>query len=747
MRAIKMKLFQKKYPCVMQHDESDCAAAALASICKFYKKELTIMKLREIIGTDAYGTSVKGIVTGAENLGFVVKAIKIMIEDVDGEYTLPAIAHVISEEGLSHFVVINKIEKNGIIISDPAKGITKQSIQDFQKIFSGVLVLMIPKNEFELVDYKGTSMFQFFKALMFPQKKLLVTVISVSFILTILGLVSSLFAKAIFDEIIPYQLKNTLYIYMIIFSLISMIQLFLNTFRKYVLLFLSRKIDIPVLLGYYNHVMRLPYQFFSTRKVGDILTRFQDALMIKDIFSQISVSLVLDSVLAVITGIAMWFLNSQLFMIILITVVINIALIYLFKKKYKLLNYDQMESNGWLNSQLIESIENIETVKAYTDETQQIDKLENRFVKTLKLSYEEGLLSTLQGALSSGAGSISTILLMGFGALIIIDGKLSLGDLIVFQTLSGYFIEPIQNLVSLQLTFQEAQVAMQRLSELMDLETEDSSEQELLEKVDLNGTITLKNISFSYGSRPPIFDNLSITLPKGKKVAIVGESGAGKSTLAKLLMKFYKANTGEISFNDYDIEDINTRYLRQTIGYVPQNVELFSGLVIDNIKIGAPDATYEQVISACKRAKCHEFIQKIPGRYYGMIEEGGGNLSGGERQRIAIARAFLHDRQMYIFDESTSNLDSFSEQHIQRMMTSATKGITTIIIAHRLSTIISSDLILFMKEGKVIEKGTHEALLERNGQYKKMIDLQYGITGTYKREGGQEVVNEEISYV
>ena len=735
----------KKYPVVLQHDESDCAAAALSTICQFYKKELTIMKICEIIGTDAYGTSVDGIVTGAEKLGFEAKAIKIQIDDIDSDYTLPAIAHVITDTGLNHFIVINKIKNGKFWISDPARGAIELTKEEMKKQFTGVLVLLLPKSEFETNYLAKTTMWQLFKIVMLPHKKMLLTVILTSFALTLLGILSSLFSKVVFDEIIPFQLKKTLYVYLVVFGMVGLIQIFLSFFRSHVLLFLSRKIDIPVLLGYYNHVLRLPYQFFATRRVGDILTRFQDAMTIKDIFSQVSVSLVLDLSLAVFTGIALIKINLTLFFLVLIVVLVNVALIYLFKKSYKRINYEQMEAGAMMNSQLIESIQNIETIKASAHEAVQIERLENKFVKVLKLGYEEGKLSNLQGSLSSLVQTLSGIFMIGIGAIAIIDGKLTFGDFIVFQTLSGYFTSPIQSLVSLQLTYQEAQISMNRLSELMDLKTEEMKDRELLADVSLKGNITFKDLTFRYGSRPPIIKEFNLKIKQGQRVAIVGESGAGKSTLAKLLLKFQNADSGKLTINDYDIEDIEVKYLRQSIGYVPQNIELFTGTIMENIKLGNESATYEQVIKAAKLAGCHDFIQKFPNRYYAFIEENGSNFSGGERQRIAIARAFLKERDLYIFDESTSNLDSFSERYIQKAMLQATNGATTIIIAHRLSTIINCDLIVFMENGAIIEQGSHDELVALNGKYAEMIALQYGgrIVKTNQTEA---IEQEEISY-
>jgi len=728
-------LFKRKYPVVEQHDQSDCAAAVLATICKFYKKDFTIMKMREIIGTDIYGTTVHGMIHGIEKIGFLAKAIKINIDDVAGDYTLPAVAQVITERGENHFVVIHKIKNKRFIIADPAKGLIEYSERELQKIFTGILIVLIPKNEFEVEYVKQASMWVLFKQVMLPQKNILGMVILCSFVLTVIGIVSGLFSKIVFDEIIPYHLEKALYRYMIVFGIVGIIQVFLSSFRSYILLFISRKIDIPVLLGYYNHILRLPFTFFTTRRVGEILTRFQDAMAIKEIFSQVAVTLVLDVFLATFTGIALFRLNPSLFAITAVVVGLNIILIYLFKGRYKSLNYEQMEANSIMNSHLIESVKNIEIIKASTSESSQLEKLEHKFVKVQKLEYKEGILGIIQGMLSSSIGNISSILLIGFGAISIIRGDFSIGDLLIFQTLSGYFIEPIQNLVSLQLTYQEAQIAMKRLAELMDLDLEEQSNEESLQDTSIDGNIHFDNITFKYGSRPPILNNLTLTIKQGSRVAIVGESGAGKTTIAKLLMRFYSLESGKISLNGYNVEDIQIMNLRKKIGYVPQKVEFFTGTILENIKCSDEMATYEQVVAASKLAGCYNFIQKLPNRFHSFIEEDGTNLSGGEKQMIAIARAFLRERELYIFDESTSNLDSFSENYIQKVMLRATNGKTTIIIAHRLSTIINSDWIIFMKNGNIVEQGTHETLMNVGGKYSEMIELQRGYSvGTNKKD-------------
>lgn len=733
----------------MQHDASDCAAAVVSTVMLRYKKESTIMKIREMIGTDAYGTTVKGIMDGLEKLNFNAKAIRTTVEQITPDLTYPAIAQIQTEEGLNHFVVIHKVtKKDQMIIADPAKGIERKDKAEFAEQFSGVMIFMVPTTEFEMMKMKDKGMFELFVQLILPQKKLMGVIILASVLLTALGIFSSFFSKIIMDEIIPYQLKRSLYVFLIVFALVSLVQNLVSYFRQHILLFLSRKIDIPVMMGYYNHIIHLPYSFFGSRKIGDIITRFQDAMTIKDIFTSVSLSLGLDITLALFSSILLWRLNTNLFIILLIMVVINIALIYIFKKPYRKINYEQMEAGAMLNAQLIESMQNIDTVKAHANEPEQMHQLENRFVHALKISYKEGVLQNVQGFISTFINSIGNVFILGVGALMIIDGEISIGDLLVFQTLSQFFIEPVQNLVGLQITFQEAQVAMNRLSELMSLEREDSESEQRIQDVDLKTDLTFENVTFGYGSRPPVLKDFDLEINQGEKIALVGESGAGKSTIAKLLLKFIIPQSGQIKFGDHQLSDLAHQHLRQKVAYIPQKIDLFTGTIIDNLKIANPDAKYEEIIAACQLAGADTFIERLQNRYHAIIEEGGSNLSGGERQRIAIARALLAKSDLYIFDEATSHLDSFSEQKIQEIIFKRIQGKTTIIIAHRLSTILNCDRIFFIEDGQIIETGDHESLMKQSGRYAKLVKAQGGFNLTNRSNVNMQQGNddEEVSY-
>jgi ABC-type bacteriocin transporter len=738
-------IMNKKY-LVRQQDMTDCAAACLATVCMYYKKEITITKLRDVLGTDIKGTTLKGLADGANRLGFDTKAIRVDKEGFKSKYTLPAIAHVITEEGISHFVVIHKVKKDKVIILDPGEGMQKKEIEEFFKNFDGILLLMIPNHEFSSGKNKSSSMLSKFVSLLLPQKALFIYSIIGSIILTVLGIASSFFNKILMDEILPYGLKNQLKVFVIGFLVLGITQIILSAIRQHMLLYLSQKIDIPLLLGYFKHVYKLPMQFFTTRKVGDVLTRFSDAFTIKNILTSISLSLIMDIILAIVSAVILYIMNSTLFIIILGLTIISAALIYIFKEPYKKINQRQMEAGAKLNSHIIESLKGIETIKVLAAEDSSIEKLEIQYIKNLKIAFKEGVLSNIQGSISSGVSTIGNLILMYIGATLVIDGKITLGSLMAFTTLSGYFMEPIGRLIGLQLSIQEASISLKRISEIYEVEKEQIEDDKInIEAID--GDIELENITFRYGSRAPVLKDVSIKIPKGKKVALVGESGSGKTTISKLLLKYYTPEEGKIKVSGYDIEELDIYSLRKAMAYVPQNIELFSGSIRENVVLGKGGATYEEIKTACENASCSSFIEKLPAKYDTFLDEAGGGLSGGERQRLALARALIKKSKFLILDEATSNLDFISEAKIYDTLFVKGKSLTMLIIAHRLSTIRNCDIIYVIDNGKVVEVGDHNSLLKKKGYYYKLYISQVGELETKNiEEKDENDFNVDIEY-
>jgi ATP-binding cassette subfamily B protein len=722
-------MFNKKYKCIRQHDVADCGAAVIATVCMQYGKETTITKLRDMSGTDIKGTTALGIIDCFEKLGFESVLWKLTRENFTESFTLPAIARILTKEGLSHFVVIHKIYKEKgrvakLLIADPAKGLIKQSADEFFEDFDGNLILCSPTNEFIADKTKTGGTFSRFSKLLFAQKGLFAYAIIGSIILTLLGIASSFFNKVLMDEILPYNLKNQLVMLCIGFGVIGLFNVLLGAARQHLLLHLSMKIDIPLMLGYFTHIFSLPMKFFGTRRTGDILTRFQDAGTITQVFTQIVLGLIIDLMLIIVTGIILFIMNPTLFGIIIVLTILNAILVYAFLKPYKRLNLETMEKQAMMNSQTIDSLRGVETVKSFGVEKDTMWKIEQRFIPTVRVGYKSGVLQNIQGTIGGFVGNIGNLVLMGIAAMLVMNGDITLGSMMAFMALSGYFMDPVGRLVGLQIQIQQAQIAMKRISELYDLEEEQPDKDNLVKEFSLDGDIQFSNITFRYGARQPVLQDISLTINKGQKVAFVGQSGGGKTTLAKLILGLWQAEKGQVSINGYNIDELDKNLLRQRIAYVPQNVELFSGTVSENIKLGNSTASYEQIKTACQQAGCSDFIEKMPAKYGTYLEEAGANLSGGERQRIALARALIKLPEILILDEATSSLDFVSEAQIYKTLFAL--KCTVIIIAHRLSTIRRCNNIIVIDGNKIVEQGTHNTLLTQNGIYHKIWTSQVG---------------------
>lgn len=710
-----------KYRCIKQHDEKDCGVACLATIAKQYGLKIPISKIREVAGTDKQGTSALGIIKAAESIGFTAKGVKASKpEDIFGEFPKPAIAHVIINKNLLHYVVIHKITEKEIIVADPAKGIVKYTPKEFFEIWTGILLIMVPSPSFEKGD-ETKGLFQRFWGLIKVQKNLLVNVFISSMLITILGIVGSFYSKFLLDDILPNSLDKSLVVVSIAMVILAIFRIITEFFRSLLMIHMSQNIDIPLLLGYYNHVINLPMNFFSTRKVGEIISRFNDASKIRDAISSATLTLMIDVIMAIVGGIILYVQSSKLFVTCFIPIALYLILVFVFKNSLEKVNRNVMEDNAKLTSYLVESIEGIETVKAFNGERKVNLETEKKFIKLIKSVFKYNYVNNIQCSLKGTVKGIFGICILWLGVYLSIKGEVTVGTLISFNALLAYFIEPIERVINLQPQLQSAMVAADRLGEILDLETEKAvNEDKKINPKTLLGNIELKNIDFRYGARQLILKNISMNIKPGEKIALVGESGSGKTTIAKLLMDFYDVEKGEILINTYNIKDINKEALRDKISYISQDSFFFSGTIRENLQFANEEATYEEIIDACKKAQIHDYINSTPTRYETLLEEKGANLSGGQRQRLAIARALLKKPEILIMDEATSNLDTITEKAIENTIEECTKNVTTIIIAHRLSTIMKCDRIFVMDKGQVIEEGTHEDLLRLRGYYYKL---------------------------
>lgn len=711
---------------IKQRDLTDCGAACLASVTSHYKLEMPVARIRQIAGTDIKGTNVLGLVTAAEKLGFSAKGVR-GNRDALVKIPLPAIAHVIiklNESELHHYVVIYKVEKDKVIYMDPADGTYHaKDIDDFLKIWSGVLVLLLPNDNF-IERNETVSNLKRFMFLLYPHKSVIVQCFIGALFYTILGLSTSVYIQKITDEVLPTGNTRLLNLLGVVMLLVFVFQLLLGVNQTLFMLKTGQKIDIRLILGYYKHLLKLPQRFFDTMRVGEIISRINDAVKIRSFINETAITLTVNVLIVFFSFILMFIYSWKLALIMLIVIPLYSVVYVITNKLNKKQERKLMEHSAELESQLVESLNSVKTIKQFGIEDFSNMKTEVRFVNLLKTVLKSGQNTIFSSYSSESISKIFTIILLWVGSYYVIDNEISPGQLLSFYAIIGYFMNPIANLVSANKSIQNALIAADRLFEIMDLERETSED-----KIDLKrqnvGDIQFEEVSFAYGTRREVFKNFSFVLPQGKVTAIIGESGSGKTTLASLLQRLYPLDNGKIRIGGLDINNFTSESLRSLISTVPQQLNLFSGSVIENIAVGDFQPDMDKLISIIRKLGLIGFVERLPNGLATQIGENGVMLSGGEKQRLAIARALYRNPDILILDEATSSLDSESEQFVKTVIWELRQqGKTILIIAHRLSTVIDADKIAVLENGILIEEGSHIELYRKGTKYHRMWEKQ-----------------------
>jgi ATP-binding cassette subfamily B protein len=694
---------------IKQRDITDCGAACLASISSHYKLDLAVARIRQLAGTDKKGTNVLGMVEAAQKLGFEAKGVKGPFESLF-KIPKPAVAHLVVKDILHHYVVIYKVTDKYVEVMDPIDGqLHRKTHDEFKTEWSGTLVLLLPSEDFKTGNEKKSVQGRFW-GLIKPHKNILVQALFGAVIYTILGLSTSVFVQKLVDFVLVDGNRNLLNLMGIGMVVILAVQLFIGTAKTIFTLKTGQMIDAQLILGYYKHLLRLPQQFFDTMRVGEIISRINDAVKIRTFLNDVSINFLVNIFIVVFSFIMMFTYYWKLALVMLTVIPLYLAIYFITDKINKKAQRTLMEDSAELETQLVESLNSVGTIKRFGLEDYANEKTEVRFVKLLKTGFKSNMNSVFSGTSSELVSRMLTIVLLWVGAGFVMDNTITPGELLSFYTLIGYFTGPVSSLIGMNRTVQDAVIAADRLFEIMDLERENDENQIELTP-DKIGDIQFENVSFRYGTRVAVFEDLNLSIPKGKFTAIVGESGSGKSTLMSILQNIYPIQDGNVRIGKYDLKYIKIASLRKLISVVPQQIDLFAGNVIDNIAVGDDEPDMQKIIDIATKLGLMGFIEALPKGFQTYLGENGTSLSGGQRQRIAIARALYRDPEILILDEATSSLDSASEKYVQRMIEILkAEHKTVIVITHRSSTLNNADNIIVLDKGIVIEQGSHKML-------------------------------------
>ncbi len=722
---------------ILQHDEKDCGAACLAMIAQYHGLRLSLAKCRQLVGVDNYGASMHGMVQGGEKIHLHTEALEgdfsELTEDLaKKEISFPFVARIITPTMLEHYIVVFGFHGDKVIVGDPAMGKKKYPMEMFRDLWSGHILTFVPTEEFRKGN-EAKGQMQRYLRLVGTQKKQIAVIVGISLLVSLISLTGASVFEYIVSNVLYPDTRTTglAQILAALFSnidalCIAVILLYIfqggiQILRSYLLASMSRQMDKKLTMDVFRHLIHLPLSFFGTRKSGEIMSRFSDTSSIREALSGTVLTLIIDSCMAIFFGTYLASISVPLFLISLAIMFCYLVVVFSFRTSIRSINQDSMESDAQMTSYLKESIDGIETVKAFGREEHVAGKTETLFSRMLNLFVKGSVVYSLKDALVGIIASVGVVVLLWSGQKLCTEGIISLGSMVTFYIVLDYFISPLQNLIELQPTIQTALVAADRLNDILEV-TPELSEEKPDQAVRLNGDIEFKDVTFCYGYRRAILEDFSAKIPQGSKVAVVGESGSGKSTLMKLLMAFYRPESGQITVDGRNLVDYAPQAVRNRIAYVSQDVFFFSDTIRNNLTMGDPSVTEEELRRACAMAKADVFVEELPGKYDTVLSENASNLSGGQKQRLALARAFLQNPDILILDEATSNLDTVTEQGIKDTVFGCTGETTTFIIAHRLNTIISCDRILVMKDGKIVEDGTYEELMAAGGMFRRLWD-------------------------
>ena len=732
-----------KFPNYIQTESKDCGPTCLKIIAKFYGKILKIQDLRDYTETNRYGSNLLMLGDAAEKIGFRSISAKVDLNKLQ-EIPLPCILHW----NKKHYVVLYNISSKLSIqnkksriysISDPAIGLIEYSQEEFLKFWignnanemteEGIVLLLEPtvkfhQSEFDKEEGKTLGFGLLFNYL-FAYKSFIIQLIIGLAAGSILQLIFPFLTQSIVD--VGVNTGNVQFIYMILFAQLFLFfaRTALDLIRSWIMLHLSARIKISLISDFFIKLMNLPISFFDVRLTGDIMQRINDHHRIERIMTTSSLNVLFSIINMIIMGGVLAYYNLQIFVVFFVGSFLYFLWVILFLKKREKLDYKRFSAVSQEQSKVIELINGMQEIKLHNAERQKRWGWEHLQARLFNVSMKGLVLEQTQSIGSNFINELKNIIIIFLSAKLVIDGKITLGMMLAISSIVGGLNGPVSQLIAFIRELQDAKISLARLSEIHEKEDEIHQNETQVHEIPVDNDIVIQNLSYRYiGSDVNVLEDLNLVIPARKITAIVGTSGSGKTTLMKLLLRFYKPNSGSILIGDTDLEIINQKSWRNHLGSVMQEGFIFNDTIANNIAIGVENVDKKRLIYAADVANIIDYISGLPLGYNTKIGTEGVGMSTGQKQRLLIARAVYKNPEMLFFDEATSALDANNEKEIMRKLDIFFKNKTVVVIAHRLSTVINADQIVVIEKGKIIEIGNHEDLVKLKGSYYELVKNQ-----------------------
>jgi len=704
---------KRAVPFVQQLEWTDCGAASLCMVMAYHGRETKLAEVREAMGIGRDGVSAKSILDTAEKYGLTGRGIKVDISQIK----LVKTGTILHWE-FNHFVVFDRMVNDAVRIVDPATGPRDVPLNQFAKAFTGVAIELTPTPRFTKKKAEKGRLKRYVEELL-SEKGLFSRIIVVSLVLRLVGMALPLITGMIIDRVVPRSDYSLLYVCLGTIGGMVLFDLIAELVRSYLLLHLRIALDTRMTLGFLDHMISLPFSFFQRRSTGDLMMRVDSNGTVREIVTSKSLSAVIDGLFVLLYAVVIFYVSPVLGFITIAMSAAEALVFLCARPTFQRLLAADLDKQAKAHSYMVQLLGGMETLKCAGAERLGLEKWSNLYTDELNVKMRRARAQAYTDAIRGAVAALGPMLILTIGASAVMSGKMSLGEMLAMNSLATSLFGPLSALVASALELQLVKGHMDRIDDVLQTSVEQDRDTVQLPPR-LRGHVTVKNLSFKYGEQAPlVVQDVSLDIPPGAAVALVGPSGSGKSTLLNLLSGLYKPTVGDIQYDGRPLHEMDLRGVRQQIGVVPQHPFIFGGTMRENISLGAPGAPLDRISSAAKLACLHDDVAAMPMTYDTVISDGGGSLSGGQRQRVAIARAILRNPTLMLLDEATSALDNQTEASVISNLEKL--RCTRFTVAHRLSTIRNADVVVVMDKGRVVETGTYNELAARGGLFAQLL--------------------------